>query len=179
MTGTVSVVNTFNRRPTVGMTSPSGDITVAAGQNVALAADAFDPDGFVSAVRFRNGNTPLVTDTTFPFSFVMVNPAPGVYSINALAVDNAGLQTTSAPVVVTVVSQTELRLSAPSFSTEGFRFNYTADIGQRYVVEGTEGDGWGPFVPLSTNPAAASALETFVDRQPGRPARVYRVFRQP
>src|SRR6185436_1744660 len=88
MTGTVSVVNTFNRRPAVGLTSPSGDITVAAGQNVALAAAAFDPDGFITAVRFRNGNTPLVTDTTFPFSFVMVNPAPGVYSINALAVDN-------------------------------------------------------------------------------------------
>jgi len=180
MTGLVSVVSTFNRRPLAVMTSPASDITVPAGQNVTLKADAFDPDGFIGAVRFRNGTTPLFTDTTFPFSYTMTNPPPGVYVITALAADNGALQSTSAPVTITVVAQTDLRLSDPAISAEGFRFNYNAEPGQRYVVEGSANpDGWTPFVPIVTNTAGGNVV-TFIDPTPAtRNSRVYRVFRQP
>jgi hypothetical protein len=180
MTGTVSVVSVFNRRPVAVMTTPSADITVPAGQNITLRAEAFDPDGSVGAVRFRNGTTPLFTDTTWPFSHTMVNPAPGVYVITALAADNQALQSTSAPVTITVVSQTDIRLSAPAINAGAFQFSYTAEPGQSYVIEGSASpDGWLPFAPISTNTAAGSVV-TFIDPSPAnRTARVYRVFKRP
>jgi hypothetical protein len=62
----------------------------------------------------------------------------------------------------------------------GFQFDFTANPGLTYVIEGSAADGSPtPFVPLATNVANTNPM-TFTDSDSGgRSNRAYRVFRRP
>lgn len=92
-----------NSPPTVAITSPASDVTLALPVNLTIEAVATDPDGTVASVQFFDGATLLGTDTTEPFS-VTVDLYPGVHPLTAVATDNLGLSATSAVVTVTVTS---------------------------------------------------------------------------
>jgi hypothetical protein len=91
-----------NQPPTVSMTSPANNSSFTAGANIPLAATAADSDGTVAKVDFFQGNTLLGTDTTSPYTFNWANVAAGNYVLAAVATDNVGAQTQSAPISVTV-----------------------------------------------------------------------------
>jgi Glycosyl hydrolase family 48/Cellulose binding domain/Bacterial Ig domain len=91
-----------NRAPTVSLTSPASGSSFTAGANIPLAATAADTDGTVSKVDFFAGNTLIGTDTSSPYAATWPNVAAGNYVLSAVATDDKGATTQSAPVDVTV-----------------------------------------------------------------------------
>jgi hypothetical protein len=96
-------VNTpTNLAPTVSITSPANNASYTAPANIAIAANASDPDGTISNVQFYNGSVLLGSDVTAPYNFNWSNVPAGSYTITARATDNSGAITTSSPVSITV-----------------------------------------------------------------------------
>jgi plastocyanin len=181
MTGTITVSSPVNFRPIAILTSPTNGSVFAAPATFNLTADASDFGGSVARVNFiRGGLTLISTDDTSPYSATANALPEGNYVLTARVTDNLNLAGTSAPVNITVVTPDDNLLSSPTSLPAGFQFNYTANPGLRYVVEGSANDASPtPFVPIATN-VAGSDVVTFSDPAAvGRSNRAYRVFRQP
>jgi hypothetical protein len=88
--------------PTVAITSPSSGTWFAAPANLTITANASDADGTVSQVEFFSGATSLGVDSSAPYSVVWNGIPVGNYSLSAVATDNHGQSTISAPVAITV-----------------------------------------------------------------------------
>lgn len=184
MTGLVQVLGP-NLRPTVSLTTPANNSVFAAPATISFAADARDQFGAVKNVRFiRPPSTSLGgLITAPPYVLTISNVAAGSYTYAAIVTDTSagsGLSSTSALVNVTVVTPTDIQLRSPIATPNGFQFEYTANPGLTYVIEGSLADGSPTaFVPLATNVATAAQMQ-FLDTSSGaRIDRVYRVFRQP
>ncbi|MGO8698959.1 MAG: Ig-like domain-containing protein [Limisphaerales bacterium] len=126
------VYNYTNVAPRVAWVTPSNGASFLSRPNVELAVNASDSNGWVTAVSFlANGQrVGAVTNSAFPggwsqplsspethglpqpmslesrreFQFVWTNIPPGIYALTAVATDNAGLQTTSDSVQITVTT---------------------------------------------------------------------------
>lgn len=180
MTGQVQVLGP-NLRPTATLTSPGNGGVFAAPATVNLAADARDRFGGIRNVRFiRPPSTSLGLITAPPFVLTLNNVAAGSFTYAALVTDDTGLTGTSAPVTISVIVPADIQLRSPTATPAGFQFEYTANPGLTYVIEGSLTDGApDSFVPLATN-VATSAQMTFLDTSSGaRADRVYRVSRRP
>ena len=87
--------------PTVAITSPvDGAALVTA--NVPMIATAADADGVVTRVEFYVNGAKVGEDGTAPYSLMWSNVPLGNYTLTAVARDDSGLRTTSAPVNITV-----------------------------------------------------------------------------
>lgn len=95
-----------NTPPTVSLTTPPAGASFIAPATVTIQATAADADGTVTRVDFFNGTTLLGSATATPYSFTWSNVAAGSYSLTAVATDNGGATTTSAPVNITVKDTT-------------------------------------------------------------------------
>jgi plastocyanin len=180
MTGSVQVVGP-NLRPFARITSPADGSVFATGATFTASADASDLFGRVASVRFvRAGVFSLGLDSDSPYSVTVNNLPAGTNIITALVTDNTSLISTSAPITVNVVAPVSIQLLSPAVGAGGFRFDFTANPGLTYVIEGSEADGSPiPFIPLATN-VANTNLVTFTDTASGgRSNRAYRVFRRP
>jgi Bacterial Ig domain len=93
-----------NAAPTATITAPATGATFVAPATIAVSATASDSDGAISEVRFYSGNTLLGSSQTVPYSVALTNVTAGSYVFTAVARDNAGAETISAPVSVTVAS---------------------------------------------------------------------------
>ena len=104
-----------NLPPVVSIVSPASGATFNAPADISLLARATDPDGSVTNVEFfANGadlgwGLPVVLDppgangvTGLVYFFNWQNVPTNNYSLTAVATDNGGLSTTSAPVKITV-----------------------------------------------------------------------------
>ncbi len=179
MTGLVQVVGP-NLRPVATLTSPADGSVFAAPATIHFAAEASDVYGAVNQVRFvRGGFSSLGVDTASPYSLTVSNVAAGNYVYTALVTDNTLLTSTSQVVNVTVVEPVDIQLLSPAATPGGFKFDYTANPGLTYIIEGSDADGSiVPFVPLSTNIATGDVV-TFTDQDSAsRTNRAYRVLRQ-
>lgn len=87
--------------PTVVITNPVSGSVLSSSANVTIRVDAQDADGTVTNVQFFNGAVSLGNDGTSPFSLA-VRLALGEHTLTAVATDNLGLMSTSAPVSVTM-----------------------------------------------------------------------------
>ena len=105
-----------NLPPEVGIISPPGGAVFYTPTNIIILAKAGDPDGSVTNVEFFAGTNDLgpgvmvvldppgVNGITGPvYLFNWLNPSPGDYPLTAVATDNDGMSTTSAPVNITVL----------------------------------------------------------------------------
>ena len=67
-----------------------------------ITANAADSDGTITKVDFYNGATLLNTDSTAPYSVTLAGFNLGSYTFTAVATDNSGASTTSAPVNISI-----------------------------------------------------------------------------
>ena len=98
-----------NVPPTVSITSPTNNAHFTAPTNISITASAADSDGSVSKVEFFQGAAKLGESTNSlnsSYSLVWSNVGAGSYTLTAKATDNLGAATVSAPVSITVSSNT-------------------------------------------------------------------------
>ncbi|MFM7767744.1 MAG: Ig-like domain-containing protein, partial [Bacteroidota bacterium] len=98
LTGTLNQPNTL---PTVSLTSPTNGASFFVGNSVTISANAADADGSVSQVEFLVDGAVVNTDNTAPYTYNWTATA-GNHVITARATDNAGGQTTSTAVNISV-----------------------------------------------------------------------------
>ena len=91
-----------NQSPSVTLTSPSAGSTFTAPAAVTLSAIATDRDGTIGRVDFYANGHPVGSATASPYTVGWNNVAAGSYSLTAVARDDDGAATTSAPVTITV-----------------------------------------------------------------------------
>lgn len=94
-----------NLPPKIAITAPLSGATAAGPTNVTVRVEASDPDGTVKKVEIYGDTKLLKTDETIPYSVVWNNVAIGDHKIIAVATDNRGLSSTSAPVAFKVTSE--------------------------------------------------------------------------
>jgi hypothetical protein len=112
-----------NQAPAVRITSPVNDARLPAETEVTLFADATDADGTVANVRFfANGELIGTGESAIEgthYRLVWKTPAAGTFLLLARATDNGGAVGTSAPVRVTIGTNTppRVRLVSPQEGT--------------------------------------------------------------
>jgi hypothetical protein len=99
-----AVQGTFNFPPTISVTSPDSGSTFAVPATVTLEATATDTDGSISNVDFYANGLKLGAGegSNTLFTFAWQAGIAGAYALTAVATDDDGKTTTSAPVTVTV-----------------------------------------------------------------------------
>ena len=103
------VVVPVSAPPSVAISSPASNASLAAGTPFPLTANASDSDGSITSVQFFADGKIIGTATTSPYtvSYVPVlKPDLTATALTAVATDNLGLTTTSSIVSVTVSNGT-------------------------------------------------------------------------
>ncbi len=147
-----------NVPPTVSIVSPSNGASYLSLPNIWITADAGDSNGWVTSVQFFANGAAIGTSSNWPsftgpawrpidrhshFSFLWTGVAAGNYALRAVATDNAGLQTTSAVVNITVTTNLptpEVRIVSPFDGAQfpiGFPINIFAAAGETNGVIST------------------------------------------
>jgi uncharacterized repeat protein (TIGR03806 family) len=103
-----------NQKPTVTLTAPAVDSTVAGPASVTLSAAASDTDGVVSSVAFYDGSALIGKLTNAPYTMTALKFAVGTHSLTAVATDDRGATTTSTAATVRVVAGTGARFGLTS-----------------------------------------------------------------
>jgi RHS repeat-associated protein len=123
-TVTVTVLPDLRARPTVTVTAPADqslfDVSATGTTNLTFTASAADADGQVTNVQFFLNGSSVGSVPAAPYSLVASNLPPANYSITAIATDNDGLSTTSAPVAFLVYvdpGQPDAAIFLPTDST--------------------------------------------------------------
>jgi hypothetical protein len=95
-----------NTPPAVAVISPADGTIVSVSDILVLEAQASDPDGTISEVRFFEGDTLLGAGTFSDgaYSLMWTIGTPGHRIITARAVDDGGLSSISQPVMVTAIN---------------------------------------------------------------------------
>jgi RHS repeat-associated protein len=106
-TNHADVTITIQCRPFISITNPPSGAVLNAPVNVSVAASASDLDGSVTQIQFFAGPILVGTAVAPAYSIIWTNPTAGTYSLTAVATDDSGLTSISAPVVV-VVNQAPL-----------------------------------------------------------------------
>src|SRR5262249_24782837 len=124
--------------PTVALTGPANGASYAAPATMTVSASASDPDGTVSSVNFYARAQLIGSVNASPFSVTWSNVASGTYALTAIATDNAGASTTSAPVSVTVNANKppSVSLTAPTSGA-----TYVAPANVTVSASATDSDG--------------------------------------
>jgi hypothetical protein len=93
-----------NLPPSVLITSPTNGQVFTDLTDIPIIAAAADGGGTITGVAFYYGGTLLgtSTNTSSPFSITWNAPASGAYVLTAIATNNSGLTSASAPVVIAV-----------------------------------------------------------------------------
>ncbi|MBI5937843.1 MAG: hypothetical protein HY850_08350 [Betaproteobacteria bacterium] len=103
-----------NAPPTVVVTAPAANTVVTAPASIALEADAADSDGQIAQVAFYQGGVLLGTASQAPYAITWADAPAGSYSLTAVATDNHGAATTSAPVPIIVNAPPTVVLTSPA-----------------------------------------------------------------
>jgi hypothetical protein len=105
ITGTATVnVGLPNQLPTVNLTSPGAGQIFAQAAEVTVAALAGDSDGTVVSVEFFADGGLIGEADNEPYSVSVTNLAVGSHTLTAVATDNDGGSSTSAPVTIMVTA---------------------------------------------------------------------------
>jgi len=139
-----------NTPPTVSISSPADGAAFVAPVNITLNATASDSDGTVQQVVFMANGAPIGTALTSPHTFTWNNAPAGTYTLTAVATDDDGATTTSAPVTITVTAPARANVArasnggvATASSTLGPNYPVSSVInGDRRGLNWGAGGGW-------------------------------------
>ena len=98
-----------NIHPVVAITSPPDGTNIVSPETpvtLELVASASDSDGTVTKVEFYADATRLGQVSTSPYTLLWTIPASGSYQLTAVATDNQGATTVSAPVAISAAVPT-------------------------------------------------------------------------
>ena len=149
ISGTSLSFNITNSPPSVALINAPGDFLV--GTSVTLEATATDSDGTVTTVSFYSGGRLLGSDPSTPFELRFHDLRSGIHSLVAVAFDNSGNTSTSAPVSITVTNE------------PGFTYLITNGAPWKYLDTGTNlgdsGSGTNFWIESSFDDSAWSTGE--------------------
>jgi len=99
-----------NKTPAGGITTPSSDTTIQAGQSINFTGSGSDPDGSVASYKWIfPGGSPSTSTAQNPGNVSFAEPGTYIVSLNVL--DNAGANDPSPPTrTITVTGEEELEL---------------------------------------------------------------------
>ena len=157
--------------PSVSITNPANGAVFSAPANVHLGANATVSSGTVTNVSFFANATSLGSATSAPFSITAGSLPAGSYALTAVATA-AGVSSTSAVVNITVVTPVAVALSSATAANGVFGFNYTANPGLTYLVQGSS--NFTTWLPLATNKASSNPVH-FTNAMAPNSRRFYRV----
>jgi hypothetical protein len=100
----VEVTVAQNQVPVVSLVTPASGASYTAPAAIALAATATDSDGTIARVDFFAGSTAIGSATSAPYTASWTNVPAGSYTLTAVARDNTGALSTSAPAAITVTA---------------------------------------------------------------------------
>src|SRR5262249_889307 len=135
----VSVTVNANKPPSVSLTAPTTGATYVAPANVTVSASATDSDGTVKNVSFYAGAQLIGSVSAIPYSVAWSNVAAGSYTLTAVATDNTGASTTSAPVTMTVNKPNQPPTVALTAPTNGATFVAPAMIALGAAASDSDG----------------------------------------
>jgi Big-like domain-containing protein len=101
-----TAVASANQPPGANLTSPPSGTLLSDGDTIQLQAQAFDAEAAVTKVEFFANGSFLGEDFLPPYSLWWSNIATGVYSLQAVAVDDGWARGTSSVMTITVTSPT-------------------------------------------------------------------------
>ena len=100
--------------PTVRLVSPVDGTVMREGENVVMEAEASDEEAGITEVVFLAGDRLLGGVSRAPFRITWANPAPGLHSLTALALNTLGIVSTSSPVQIQVKARPWLAFNSPT-----------------------------------------------------------------
>jgi len=137
-------VSSGNTPPSVTITNPVDGAVLSSSASVTIRASASDSDGSVTNVQFFDAAVSLGNDATSPYN-VTASLAIGLHTLTAVASDNLGARSTSAPVQVTMARYLPaipqgnipilLQLIATNLAAPDYAFHSPADSSRLFVVE--------------------------------------------
>lgn len=115
----VRIVVTSSQAPNITLTSPAAGTPYTVGTSLTIAANAVSGTGLISSVQFFVNGAALSTKTTSPYTAAWNPGAAGKYTLTALATDDSGNQTLSAPLAITLASNLPptVSITSPSSGT--------------------------------------------------------------
>ncbi|HEX7862192.1 MAG TPA: Ig-like domain-containing protein [Verrucomicrobiae bacterium] len=90
-----------NAAPTVSITAPANNTTVAAPASVTVTVNASDEDGTITRVNLLADGTVIASATAAPFSFPLRIESVGTVVLTAVATDDRDASTTSSNITLT------------------------------------------------------------------------------
>jgi len=140
--GAISI--TADSPPQVSLTSPASGATFADGQYVQVSATASDSDGTVANITYYADGTAIGSGNSMVWGSSFGAPPSGSHVLTAVATDNSGLSTTSAPVQITI---------GPAPTITGFT-PASATVGTEITINGVALDN-GPLPTVTFNGKSA------------------------
>lgn len=143
--------------PTVSITAPSTGSTVGVNLAQTITATAASSTGYIASVEFLVNGKTLSTDTVFPYTASWTPSGTGTYILTAVAKDNSGVITTSAPASITVAAS-----AAPtvSLTNPGSGSSYTIGSSLTLTAAASDSDGTITQVSFYVNGALLSTDTT-------------------
>ncbi|MCX6903153.1 MAG: Ig-like domain-containing protein [Verrucomicrobia bacterium] len=124
--------------PMVQLATPANNTRVILPTNLVLTALAGGFSGLVTNVAYYNGAVKLASLPFAPYAYAWASVTPGSYTLRAVATDNTGVSSTSAPVAITVQSNQppSIAITSPSDSA-----TFTAPSDIPITVSTSDSDG--------------------------------------
>jgi len=113
-TTSAAVSVTVDAPPVVNLTAPANNAIFASPATIALSASATDAVGTITRVDFYQGTSLIGSVTAVPYNFSWSGVAAGVYSLSAVATNDAGMTSSSSAVTVTVDAPPTVAISSPA-----------------------------------------------------------------
>lgn len=122
--------NDESESPVIGIVSPINNEVLFVGSNITIQINANDPDGIIETVVIEVNDQQISEFDFEPYSYVWSTDGflPGVYNINATAIDNDGLSS-SASIQIT------LDVENPQIATLPISFTGTTHIQSGIEIE--------------------------------------------
>jgi PKD repeat protein len=116
-----------NLPPSVVISSPTNGQVFTSLTDIPIIAETAPTNGSVSSVTFYAGGS-VISNSSSPFSIAWNAPSNGAYALTAVASNNLGLSSTSAPVLITIATSGFAIVTPPTNQTVGLSNNATFSV---------------------------------------------------